>query len=65
MVVLLRAPTDCVQFFTGPAGNFESFNFNSGNGQFLQNQQFNICFRREEGSGQNISKNVFNTLNEI
>ena len=34
---LLRAPTDCVQYFTGVAGNVQSYNF--GN-QILQAQNY-------------------------
>ena len=34
---ILRAPTDCVQYFTGVAGNIKSYNF--GN-QILQSQDY-------------------------
>jgi len=33
----------------GPAGNFQSFNYNSAAGQFLKNQNYVVCFRQEEG----------------
>ena len=41
-----RAPTDCVQYFTGLNGNVYSYNHQGG--QFLQNQDYNNCFRTEE-----------------
>ena len=46
---IFRAPTDCTQYFTGAAGNFQSFNYLNGAGQFLQSQNYEICFRQEEG----------------
>ena len=42
-----RAPTDCVQYFTGTSGNVKSFGF--GGGQFLQSQYYTSCVRTEEG----------------
>jgi hypothetical protein len=45
-----RAPTDCLQYYTGPAGSFTSYNFQGGSGGALSNgQNYNICFRQEEG----------------
>ncbi|XP_023333197.1 uncharacterized protein LOC111705003 isoform X2 [Eurytemora carolleeae] len=40
-----RAPTDCLQYHTGPIGSFQSFNFASG--QLLSSQNYRICFRQE------------------
>ena len=40
-----RAPTDCLQYHTGPSGNIQSFNFPSG--QLLSSQAYRICFRQE------------------
>ena len=54
---VLRAPSGCLQYFTGTTGNI----YNFGNSQasaggtaasttnHLSSQQYNICFRREEG----------------
>jgi hypothetical protein len=36
----------------GIGGNFQSFNYNNGNGQFIQNQNYAVCFRQEEGKSQ-------------
>jgi hypothetical protein len=46
-----------LQYYTGIAGNFKSFNYQGGvttAGQFLANQNFNICFRQEEGNSKII-----------
>ena len=42
-----RAPTDCVQYFTGTSGNVQSFGF--GGSQFLQSQYYTSCVRTEAG----------------
>ena len=47
---IFRAPTDCLQYYTGQGGNFNSFNYNGGTGQYLINQNFNICIRQEAGN---------------
>lgn len=42
------APTGCTQYFFDPdanTGNFETFNFDDGNGLHLANQDQQICFR--------------------
>jgi len=41
-----RAPTDCVQYFTGVSNTFKSFNHPS---YIPQGQHYAICFRQEEG----------------
>jgi len=41
-----RAPTDCVQYYTGLAGQIESFN---NNDVMIRNQNYMICIRQEEG----------------
>jgi len=41
-----KAPTDCVQYFTGLTGNVYSYNHQGG--QFLQSQDYNNCIRTEE-----------------
>jgi hypothetical protein len=40
-----------LQYFTGVAGNFKSFNYQGGaaTGQILSNQNFQNCIRQEEG----------------
>ena len=47
MFLLHRAPTDCVQYFTGKAGSVKSYNF--GGGQLLQSQIYTNCIRTEKG----------------
>ena len=47
MFLLLRAPTDCKQYFTGRSGNFKSYNF--GGGVMLASQIYTMCFRQELG----------------
>ena len=42
-----RAPTDCVQYFTGASGNVKSYNF--AGGQLLQSQYYQNCIRTEIG----------------
>ena len=44
-----RAPQECLQYFTGTSGSFQSYNYNSGNGQLLDEQDYTTCFRQEEG----------------
>eukprot|EP00095_Tigriopus_kingsejongensis_P007869 maker-scaffold127_size327531-snap-gene-0.8 protein:Tk07869 transcript:maker-scaffold127_size327531-snap-gene-0.8-mRNA-1 annotation:"PREDICTED: uncharacterized protein LOC100161421" len=44
---LNKAPTDCVQYFTGVSGGFQSYNFQGG--QLIDNQAYTTCFRQEEG----------------
>lgn len=45
--IFFRAPANCAQYFTGVSGSFSSYNF--GGGQFLANQRYDTCFRREQG----------------
>jgi len=40
-----RAPTDCVQYFTGASGNVQNYNF----GQLLLGQYYTNCIRTEKG----------------
>jgi len=42
-----KAPTDCVQYFTGISGNVKNYNY-AGN-QILTNQEYDNCIRQEEG----------------
>merc|ERR1719445_93242 len=42
-----KAPTDCVQYFTGATGSVKSYNF--GGGQLLRTQIYNNCIRTEAG----------------
>ena len=40
------APVGCTEYFYGSnTGTFESYNYNSGNGLHLVNQQHTFCFR--------------------
>jgi len=41
-----KAPTDCVQYFTGISGNVKNYNFGT---QLLQSQNYNNCIRQETG----------------
>jgi len=43
-----KAPVDCVQYFTGSAGNIQSYNF--AGGQLLTGQYYTNCIRTEEGA---------------
>lgn len=40
------APAGCLQYFPEAAGTVESFNFNNGNGVYMGNMKYSICFRR-------------------
>jgi len=42
-----KAPTDCVQYFTGKSGSVKSYNFQGS--QFLKGQIYNNCIRTEKG----------------
>ena len=42
-----RAPTDCVQYYTGVEGYVQSYGF--GSGQLLSSQNYNACIRQEVG----------------
>ena len=44
-MVPLRAPTDCVQYFTGISDTVQSYNF----GQQLQGQYYQNCIRTAKG----------------
>ena len=47
IVCILRAPTDCVQYFTGIEGLIQSYGF--GSGQLLYSQDYQACIRQEDG----------------
>ena len=47
--VYYRAPEDCVQYFTGAAGNLMSYSFQTGTAQ-IQGIDFLNCIRQEEGT---------------
>merc|ERR1712157_491818 len=40
-----KAPTDCTQYFTGVAGNVQSYSY----GQLLKSQYYTNCIRTEKG----------------
>jgi len=42
-----RAPRGCTQYFTGTTGSISSYNYQSGNGVLLYNQNYEACFRSE------------------
>ncbi|TRY74065.1 hypothetical protein TCAL_12359, partial [Tigriopus californicus] len=43
----MRAPSGCLQYFTGTSGTMQSYNF--GGGVQLQNQRYLLCIRRKTG----------------
>lgn len=40
------APTGCLQYYTLSSGLIQSFNFNNGNGVYMGDMRYSICFRR-------------------
>merc|ERR1712061_953230 len=42
----IRAPTDCVQYYTSTSGEIKSFNFGSG---LMTNLRYDICIRQGLG----------------
>lgn len=42
-----KAPTNCVQYFTGISGSVQSYNHQGS--QFLESQDYQNCFRTEKG----------------
>ena len=44
---VFRAPSDCVQYYTGVEGYIASYGF--GSGQLLYAQDYQACIRQEEG----------------
>ncbi len=57
-LLVSRAPTDCLQYFTGSTGTFQSYNYQSGSASnaMLQSQTYTICIRKELG------KHVFSII---
>ena len=48
-LVIFRAPSDCLQYYTGAAGRFKSFNF-GGTQVLLWSLQYRVCVRKEAGN---------------
>lgn len=46
------APAGCLQYFPNPSGVIESFNFNNGNGVYMGNMKYSICFRKTDKNQQ-------------
>jgi len=44
-----RAPSHCVQWLTGVAGNIKTYGFGTASAQLLQSQNYVNCLRQEEG----------------
>lgn len=42
-----KAPDQCLQYFTTSSGTFSTYNYNSGAGRHLANQDYCYCFRAE------------------
>jgi len=47
VLIIFRARTDCVQWFTGTRGTVQTYNFQGGTQ--LAAQEYNLCLRQEEG----------------
>jgi len=43
------APNGCLQYFTQDTGEIQTFNYNSGNGVHLANQDYSACVRDNRG----------------
>lgn len=43
-----EVPKRCLQYFTGVTGTVESFNFNDGEGQQLNNQNYEVCVDQQD-----------------
>jgi len=43
----LKAPQGCLQYFTGTSGTITTYNYNSGSGVLLADQDYSICVRSE------------------
>ena len=41
------APSGCLQYFTQDSGEIQTFNYNSGNGVHLANQDYSACVRSD------------------
>ena len=39
------APSGCLQYFTGTTGTINTYNYNSGAGTLLNNQDYSACVR--------------------
>ena len=42
------APRGCLQYFKEDIGTLETFNFNSGNGELLNNQMYSMCIKQKD-----------------
>ena len=52
-----RAPADCVQYFTGASGSFQSYNFQGGT--LLEGQNYAVCVRQEKSQHCALNKRPF------
>ncbi|CRL06773.1 CLUMA_CG019555, isoform A [Clunio marinus] len=43
------APPGCLQYYVQPSGQIDSFNFNNGQGPYIGDMNYAICFRRQRG----------------
>ena len=46
VLLLFRAPTDCLQYYTTTSGEVKSFNFGSG---LMTNLRYDVCIRESVG----------------
>ena len=57
VLLLFRAPTDCLQYYTTTSGEIKSFNFGSG---LMTNLRYDVCIRESVGKNYNILRKYFN-----
>ena len=44
--LFLLAPPNCLQYYPEKTGQFESFNYDNGNGNYLGPLDYAVCFRK-------------------
>jgi len=45
----LLAPPGCLTYHTEPSGTLESYNYNGGNGELINNQKYSHCIKHQDG----------------
>ena len=56
VLLLFRAPTDCLQYYTTTSGEVKSFNFGNG---LMTNLRYDVCIRESVGKNNNILQKYF------
>ena len=62
VLLLFRAPTDCLQYYTTTSGEIKSFNFGSG---LMTNLRYDVCIRESVGKNYNIFQKYFDFYTDI